>query len=85
MDADKQDKKTNKTDAPAEEASETFDPETAKRQTFRKLKPVGPIMKPLTPKEIDDFRDDPELKERDHLLDAMPKGPEQDDFDPSNP
>jgi hypothetical protein len=98
MGADKQDKKTNKvgggptrgapptpTDAPAEETSETLDPEEAKRRAFRKLKPVGPVMKPLTPEEIDAFRNDPELKERDHLLDAMAKGPEQDDFDPSNP
>jgi hypothetical protein len=42
-------------------------------------------MKPLTPEEIDAFRNDPELKERDHLLDAMAKGPDQDDQDPSNP
>jgi len=85
MGADKQDKKTNKADAPAEETSETLDPEEAKRQAFRKLKPVGPIMKPLSDDEVDALLNDPEIKERDHLLDAMAKGPEQDDFDPSNP
>ena len=85
MGADKQDQKTNKADAPAEETSETLDPEEAKRQAFRKLKPVGPIMKPLSDDEVDALLNDPEIKERDHLLDAMAKGPEQDDFDPSNP
>jgi hypothetical protein len=74
MGADKQEKKPG--DAPSEEA---------KRQAFRKLKPVGPIMKPLTDEEINTMLNDPEIKERDHLADAMPKGPEQDDQDPSNP
>jgi hypothetical protein len=94
MGADKQKKKTNKvgggptqgapptpTDAPSEEASKALDPKEAKRQAFRKLKPVGPVMKPLTPEEIDAFRNDPELKERDHLFDALPKGAAVDDQD----
>jgi hypothetical protein len=38
-------------------------------------------MKPLTPEEIDAFRNDPELKERDHLFDALPKGAAVDDQD----
>ena len=83
MGADKQEKKPG--DAPSEEASKALDPEEAKRQAFRKLKPVGPIMKPLTDEEISTMLNDPEIKERDHLADAMPKGPEQDDQDPSNP
>jgi hypothetical protein len=79
MGTDKQEKKPG--DALSEEASKAPDPEEAKRQAFRKLKPVGPIMKPLTPEEIDEFCNDPELKERDALLDAMPKGREIDDQD----
>ena len=85
MGADKQGKKTKKADAPSEEASKALDPEEAKRQAFRKLKPVGPIMKPLTDEEINAMLNDPEIKERDHLADAMPKGPAEDDHDPSNP
>lgn len=83
MGADEQKKKktTKPTDAPSVEAPEALDPEEAKRQAYRKKKPVGPIMKPPTPEEIDEFRNDPELKERDHLLDAMPKGPMVDDLD----
>ena len=80
MGADKQEKKTDKADAPAEEASETLDPEEAKRQAFRKLKPVGPIMKPLSDEEVQRMLYDPEDKEREHLLDAMPK-PDTDDQD----
>lgn len=79
MGADEQKKKPN--DAPSGEETEALDPEEAKRQAFRKLKPVGPIMKPPTPEEIDEFRNDPELKERDHLLDMLPKGREVDDQD----
>jgi hypothetical protein len=79
MGADKQKKKPG--DAPSEEASKALDPEEAKRQAFRKLKPVGPVMEPLTPEEIDAFRNDPELKERDHLFDALPKGAAVDDQD----
>ncbi len=79
MGADKQKKKPN--DAPSGEASKALDPEEAKRQAFRKLKPVGPVMKPLTPEEIQDFLNDPEIKERDHLRDALPKGAAVDDQD----
>ncbi|TAL10000.1 MAG: hypothetical protein EPO02_08660 [Nitrospirae bacterium] len=81
MSADKP-KKANQDDAPSAKNAKASDPaEEAKRQAYRKLKPVGPIMKPPTPEEIDAFRNDPELKERDHLLDAMPK-PGTDDQDP---
>lgn len=79
MDADEQEQKPG--DAPPAEASKDLDPEEAKRQAFRKLKPVGPIMKPLSSDELDDLVNDPEIKEREHLLDAMPKGRESDDFD----
>ena len=79
MGTDKQEKKPNET--PSEETAKALDPEETKRQAFRKLKPVGPIMKPPTPEEIDEFRNDPELKERDHLLDMLPKGREVDDQD----
>jgi hypothetical protein len=39
-------------------------------------------MKPLNDDELDALVNDPEIKERDHLADAMPKGPQADDFDP---
>jgi len=68
MDADDQEKKP-------------VDPEEAKRQAYRKLKPVGPVMKPLSGAELDEMLNDPEDKEREHLLDAMPKGREYDDQD----
>lgn len=80
MGADEQEKKTNKVGGEAD-ASKAADPEEAKRKAFKKLKPVGPVMKPPTPEEIQDFLNDPELKERDHLSDAMPKGREADDYD----
>ena len=76
--------KKNANDAPPAKASEALDPEEAKRQAYRKLKPVGPIMKPLSNEELDALLYDPEDKEREHLLDAMPKG-DVDDQDPSNP
>ncbi|MEK6694209.1 MAG: hypothetical protein AABY67_02485 [Nitrospirota bacterium] len=79
MSADKQTKKPN--DAPSAEETKALDPEEAKRQAYRKKKPVGPIMKPLSNEELDDLVNDPEIKERDHLADAMPKGREADDFD----
>ena len=82
MGTDEQNKKAN--DAPPAKASEALDSEEAKRQAFRKLKPVGPIMKALSKEEIESMLYDPEDKEREHLLDAMPKG-EVDDQDPSNP
>ena len=79
MGTDEQKKKPN--DAPPAKAPEALDPEEAKRQAYRKLKPVGPIMKPLSDKELDELLNDPEIKERDHLSDAMPKGPAVDDLD----
>lgn len=79
MGTDEQEKNPNET--PSAEPAEALDPEEVKRQAFKKLKPVGPVMKPPTPEEILEFLDDPEVKERDHLLDAMPKGRELDDQD----
>ena len=81
MDTDDQ---TRKPEDTAAESSQALDPEEAKRRALRKLKPVGPIMKPLSQEEIEAMLYDPEDKEREHLLDAMPKG-EVDDQDPSNP
>ncbi len=78
MDTDDQEKKPNAT--PAAETSQPVDPEEAKRRAYRKLKPVGPIMKPLSDEEVQRMLYDPEDKEREHLLDAMPK-PETDDQD----
>lgn len=63
------------------ESPQPLDPEEAKRQARRKVKPVGPIMKPLSQEEIEAMLYDPEDKEREHLLDAMPKGRETDDLD----
>ena len=82
MGADEREKKQN--DAFSGDAAKALDPEEAKRQAFRKVKPVGPIVKPLSKEEIDALLNDPEIKEREHLADAMPKG-EVDDQDPSNP
>jgi len=79
MDADDQEKKTNKAGGEAE-TTEPVDPEEAKRRARKKLKPVGPIMKPLSDEEIQKLLYDPEDKEREHLLDAMHK-PETDDQD----
>jgi hypothetical protein len=62
------------------ESPQPLDPEEAKRQARRKLKPVGPIMKPLSQEEVEAMLYDPEDKEREHLLDAMPK-PETDEQD----
>ena len=55
------------------ESPQPLDPDEAKRQARRKLKPVGPIMKPLSQEEVEAMLYDPEDKEREHLLDAMPK------------
>ncbi len=82
MDTDDQ---ARKPEDPASESPQPLDPEEAKRRALRKLKPVGPIMKPLSQEEIEAMLYDPEDKEREHLLDAMPKGMEEDDHDPSNP
>jgi hypothetical protein len=94
MDTDDQEKKTNKaggglaqgapptpTDTPSAKTSQPADPEEAKRKARRKLKPVGPIMKPLSDEEIKRLLYDPEDKERENLLDAMPKGLDYDDQD----
>ncbi len=53
-------------------------PEEAKRLAMRKRKPMGPVMKPLTKEQIEALLKDPEAAERDNLLDAMPKGWDQD-------
>jgi hypothetical protein len=79
MDTDDQEKKINKAGG-KEETSKPVDPEEAKRRAYRKLKPVGPIMKPLSDDEVQRMLYDPEDKEREHLLDAMPK-PDTDDQD----
>ena len=78
MGADERETQPNET--PSAETDKALDPEEAKRRAFKKLKPVGPVMKPPTDEEVLQFLDDPESKERDHLLDAMPK-PETDDQD----
>ena len=80
MSTDDQEKKTNKAGG-EEETSQPADPEEAKRKARRKLKPVGPIMKPLSDEEIKKLLYDPEDKERENLLDAMPKGQDYDDQD----
>jgi hypothetical protein len=57
--------------------------EDAKRQAMRKRKPLGDIVKPLTKEQIEALLRDPEVKERENLLDALPKGWDndyQDDF-----
>ena len=79
MDTDDQEKKANEAGGEAE-PTEPVDPEEAKRRARRKLKPVGPIMKPLSDEEVQKLLYDPEDKEREHLLDAMHK-PETDDQD----
>jgi hypothetical protein len=81
MDTDDQ---ARKPEDPTPESPQPLDPEEVKRRALRKLKPVGPIMKPLSKEEIEAMLYDPEEKEMEHLLDAMPKG-EVDDQDPSNP
>ena len=78
------DEKKKPDDASSVEETKGLDPEEAKRQAYRKLKPVGPIMKPLSKEEVEAMLYDPEDKEREHLRDAMPKG-DVDDQDPSNP
>jgi len=69
-------------EAPAEEKTLLQDDE-AKRQAMRKRKPLGDIVKPLTKEQIEALLRDPEVKERENLLDALPKGWDhdyQDDF-----
>jgi len=75
------DQKKKKDDTPSSGPSKAPDPEEAKRQARRKLKPVGPIMKPLSDEEIKRLLYDPEDKERENLQDAMPKGQDYDDQD----
>jgi hypothetical protein len=48
--------------------------EEAKRRAMRKRKPLGNVVKPLTKEQIEALLRDPEVKERDNLLDALPKG-----------
>ncbi|HEX9284109.1 MAG TPA: hypothetical protein VF879_00435 [Nitrospirales bacterium] len=64
---------TRKPEDTSPESPQPLDPDEAKRQARRKLKPVGPIMKPLSQEEVEAMLYDPEDKEREHLLDAMPK------------
>jgi len=69
-------------ETPPEEKS-SLPEEDAKRQAMRKRKPLGDIVKPLTKEQIEALLRDPEVKERDNLLDALPKGWDndyQDDF-----
>ena len=66
---------TDETVNPASpEAEQPLSEEEAKRQALRKKKPLGPVVKPLTKEQIEEILRDPELAERNHLLDAMPKG-----------
>jgi hypothetical protein len=70
-------------EGPAEECAPPADSEEAKRLAMRKRKPMGPVMKALSKEEIEAMLWDPETAERDHLLDALPKGWDndyQDDF-----
>jgi hypothetical protein len=62
---------TEKTNAGAEAEQTT---EEAKRKAMRKRKPLGNVVKPLTKEQIEALLRDPELKERDNLSDALPKG-----------
>jgi hypothetical protein len=48
--------------------------EDAKRQALRKRKPLGDVVKPLTKEQIEALLRDPEVRERENLLDALPKG-----------
>jgi hypothetical protein len=48
--------------------------EEAKKRALRKRKPFGPVVKPLTKEQIEALLGDPEVKERENLSDALPKG-----------
>ena len=63
---------------PVSDNAEVLSDEDAKRQAMRKRKPLGDVVKPLTKEQIEALLRDPEMKERDHLLDALPKGWDQD-------
>ena len=64
----------SQTVAPASEATPALDPEEVKRLATRKRKPLGPVVTPLTKEQIEALLSDPEIAERDNLLDALPKG-----------
>ncbi|HEY3196632.1 MAG TPA: hypothetical protein VGJ57_01365 [Nitrospirales bacterium] len=63
---------------PDSDKAEVLSDEDAKRQAMRKRKPLGEVVKPLTKAQIDALLGDPEVKERDNLADALPKGWDQD-------
>jgi hypothetical protein len=63
---------------PVTDSAEVLPEEDAKRQAMRKRKPLGEVVKPLTKAQIDALLGDPEVKERDNLADALPKGWDQD-------
>ena len=63
---------------PVTDSAEVLSEEDAKRQAMRKRKPLGEVVKPLTKAQIDALLGDPEVKERDNLSDALPKGWDQD-------
>ena len=63
---------------PVTDSPEVLSEEDAKRQAMRKRKPLGEVVKPLTKAQIDALLGDPEVKERDNLADALPKGWDQD-------
>ena len=63
---------------PVSDNPEVLSEEEAKRQAMRKRKPLGEVVKPLTKAQIDALLGDPEVKERDNLADALPKGWDQD-------
>ena len=63
---------------PVSDSAEVLSEEDAKRQAMRKRKPLGDVVKPLTKEQIEALLRDPEVKERDNLLDALPKGWDQD-------
>ena len=62
----------------AELPDDPQDAEAAKRLAMRKRKPLGEPVKPLTKEQIEALLWDPEMKERDHLSDALPKGWDED-------
>ena len=69
---------TTDLDGPESHNEEILSDEEAKRQAMRKRKPLGEVVKPLTKAQIDALLGDPEVKERDNLADALPKGWDQD-------
>lgn len=63
------------------EGTPPADSEEAKRLAMRKRKPLGEVVKALSKEEIEAMLWDPEQAERDHLLDALPKGWDNDYHD----